>query len=109
MYKSGPVGQRAKKSKAPQAADKKIHAIKHARRGITAVTSSFSDGSRGPIAFCVPEGRVTADEMKAFNLANVGEAFLFTSGSTSHFMTADTLHQVFEQLFSPAIERQRER
>lgn len=71
------------------------------------LTSSWSDGSAGPVAFCVPEGAVKGDEILAFNRAHAGKYMLLTSGGKSHFMTADTLLQVFEQLYSPALALQR--
>ena len=76
---------------------------------LQAMTSSWSDGTAGPIAFCIPDGRMPQELITKFNMDNVGESFVFTSGSSSHFMTADTLDQVFEQLFSPALAKQRKR
>ena len=35
MWKTGAKGERVPRSKAPQKADKKIHTVKHSRRGIT--------------------------------------------------------------------------
>ena len=52
---------------------------------------------------------MNSQEIQQFNLAHHGKAFVLTSGSKSHFMTADTLSQVFDQLYSPALEIQRKR
>ena len=59
------------------------------------------------MAFCIPEGGVKGEEILAFNRAHMGKYMLLTSGGKSHFMTADTLLQVFEQLYSPALALQR--
>ena len=73
------------------------------------LTSSWSDGSCGPIAFTVPEGAMKPDEIVSFNSEHSGEAMVLTSGSNTHFMCSDTLLQVYEQLLSPALEQQRGR
>ena len=79
----------------------------HVRRGITVLTTSWSDGSRGPLAFCVPDGKVSPEAQAAWNVAHKGKSYILTSGSGTHFMTADTLLQLYDQLFSPAVELQR--
>ena len=79
------------------------------RRGVTVLTTSWSDGTRGPLAFCVPDGKITPEEQRAWNVAHKGRSYVLTSGTRSHFMTADTLLQLFEQLFSPALQQQRDR
>lgn len=100
-------GMRAKKKRAPKTMGKKHHAVKGARRGITAITSTWSDGSRGPIAFCIPEGRMKVEEICAFNSRYEGRAFVLTSGTGTHFTSAETMLTVFEQLYSVALQNQR--
>lgn len=73
------------------------------------LTSSWSDGSAGPIAFTIPEGCAKQSDIVRFNEAYAGKAMILTSGTNSHFMTAQTLIQVLEQLVSPALEIQRAR
>ena len=73
------------------------------------MTSSWSSGHAGPIAFCVPEGCVPSEALRSFNLANKGRAYMLTSGTTSHFMTGQVYAQLLEQLYSPAIELQKKR
>ena len=50
-----------------------------------------------------------ASEIQSFNSRHVGEALVLTSGSSSHFMCSDSILTVFEQLLSPALEKQRSR
>lgn len=83
---------------------KKIHL-----QNLEALTSSWSDGSRGPIAFCVPDGALKVEDVKAYNSRHQGESMIVLSGSHTHFMCADTLLQVLEQLYSKAFEIQRAR
>ena len=71
------------------------------------LTSSWSDGTAGPLAFTVPEGKLSAEAIKQFNEKHAGRAMVLTSGTSSHFMTGDTLVQVYEQLYSPALALQR--
>ena len=109
LFKLGSPGEKTSKKKAPARASKKVHTIKHARRGLTALTSSWSDGSAGPICFCIPEGRLNASEIADFNKANVGRSYIVASGTKSHFMSADSLLQIFEQVYSPALRLQRQK
>ena len=71
------------------------------------LTSSFSDGAPGPVAFCLPEGKISPQEALAFNRANHGRAYVLTSGTDSHFMTGEVLAVLLDQLISPALEKQR--
>lgn len=73
------------------------------------LTSSWSDGSMGPLAFTIPEGCAKQADIVRFNEAYAGKAMVISSGTNSHFMTAQTLIQVLEQLVSPALEIQRAR
>ena len=109
LFKTGCPGEPSQKSKAGARTSKKIDAVKHQRRGMTAVTTSWSDGTAGPIAFCVPEGRISAEEMAKFNKEHRGRSYVLSSGSKTHFLTADTLLILYEQLFSPALVLQRQR
>ncbi len=86
----------------------KLKAIK-VNRTNEVLTSTWSDGRGGPLAFCVPEGRISASEIHQFNCQHVGVAYVLTSGTASHFMCAETLATVYEQPYSPALRVQRER
>ena len=109
LFKAGCAGQQAPRKKAPARASKKIHTVKHVRRSITALTSSWSDGTGGPICFSIPEGRMTHAQMTEWNKTHIGRSYVLSSGTKSHFMSADTLLQVFEQVYSPALQMQREK
>lgn len=62
------------------------------------LTTSWSDGAPGPLAFCVPEGRMTAAEMNAWNLSHEGTSYVLSSGSNTHFMTGESWCVLLEQL-----------
>ena len=100
------TGRRVKKSRMNPRGDKTIHAIRGARRPITVLTSSWSDGRPGPVCFCVPERKLSPQEMHASNAANVGRSYVISSQSHTHFMCAQTL---MEQCYSAALEQQRKR
>ncbi|CAK9114704.1 Uncharacterized protein (Fragment), partial [Durusdinium trenchii] len=103
------VGERCSIKKAPHHVDKKLHYIKGCRKSLTVLTSSWSDGTPGPIAFCCPDGALSVSEIQEFNASHVASAMVVPSGTNSHFMTSDTLLQVWEQLYSPALAKQRSR
>lgn len=71
------------------------------------LTSTWSDGQPGPLAYCVPEGRLTHEKISSYNQAHKGTSMIVTSGTKSHFMSAETLNIIMEQLYSPAFARQR--
>lgn len=68
------------------------------------LTSCWSSGHAGPVAFCLPEGAITKEQLELFNRKHRGIAYCLTSGSNTHFMNAEVLCQVLEQLYSPALD-----
>jgi len=62
------------------------------------LTTSWSDGTPRPLAFCVPEGRMTAAEMNAWNLSHEGTSYVLSSGSNTHFMPGESWCVLLEQL-----------
>lgn len=52
---------------------------------------------------------VSSEDIRNYNLANQGRSMIITSGSGTHFMNAESLTVVFEQLYSCAFQLQRER
>lgn len=50
---------------------------------------------------------MTAQEIQKWNQEHEGISMVLSSGGKSHFMCADTLLQVYEQLYSGALARQR--
>ena len=81
--------------------------ISDARKSVTVVTSSFSSGHPGPLAICVPDGFAKQSILDEFNQKWLGQAMVFTSQSSSHFMTAETFLVYLHQLITPALSRQR--
>lgn len=80
-----------------------------ARLSITAVTSSWSDGSAGPLGLCVPQGMVKQDVMDSFNAAHRGHAFMFSSLHKGHFMNGATFITLMKGMLSDAFALQRQR
>lgn len=77
------------------------------RKSITCITSTWSDGSGGPIGLCLPTNVLDQEAINAFNEKYYGRAFLLCSESTSHFMTSDTYLILMKELISTAFEQQR--
>ncbi|CAK9082833.1 unnamed protein product [Durusdinium trenchii] len=107
-HRSG-AGKRVRKLAAGMREDKKIHSVRGSRRSVTVLTTSWSDGTPGPIAFCVAEGHISGQDIVDYNLKNYGRSMVVTSGGSSHFMTGETMMIMMEQLISPALKLQRER
>lgn len=73
------------------------------------LTTSWSDGTPGPIAYCLPEGKLSGAEMAEYNCAHRGKSWVMSSGTSSHFMSGECFAVMLEQLISPALEIQRQR
>ena len=52
---------------------------------------------------------MTQEQMVEFNNRHLGEAVVMSSGSATHFTTADTVLYIFEQVYSVALAKQRAR
>lgn len=52
---------------------------------------------------------MSQQDMVAFNHSHVGEALVLSSGSATHFTTADVVLYIYEQLYSVALAKQRSR
>ena len=76
---------------------------------MTCCTSVWGDGTRGPLGICVPEGMLKASFIAGMNAKYVGKVYMFTSGSQSHFMNADTTVEFLEALVAPAYKLQRKK
>lgn len=48
-------------------------------------------------------------DIVSWNKSHVGRAMIVTSGASSHFMSANVLLEIFEQMISPAFHLQRSR
>ena len=71
------------------------------------MTSSWSTGEPGPVAISIPEGALSPEKMKAYNLAHAGQSLVLSSETSSHFMSGESLLVIYEQLYSAAIAQQR--
>ena len=78
-----------------------------ARQSVTAVTSTWSDGSRGPLGLCCPESFLKPEFMEHFNKEHDGEMFLFSSEGKGHFMHSGTMMTLMHGLLTSAFEKQR--
>ncbi|CAL1164996.1 unnamed protein product [Cladocopium goreaui] len=103
------VGKRSKKVKTPKTLDKKRHAVRGARKSVTALTSSWADGSRGPICFCLPEGAIPAASMREWNAKHVGASYIISTETSSHFMHSNSLLEIYDQCYSVAFHLQRKK
>ena len=70
-------------------------------------TSTWANGTSGPVFACVPDGKLPEDTKRTYNAKYPGEFYVTTSGSSSHFMTADTTIEMLSELYGPAFEAQR--
>lgn len=71
------------------------------RVGVTAVTSTWADGSLGPLGICLATGSVPAAYIRQMNEDYRGHVFLFESGTESHFMNSDTTLLYLHELLGP--------
>lgn len=79
------------------------------RLSITAVTSSWSDGTAGPLGLCYPRGMIKAKQVEEFNLRNKGRALLFCSEKKSHFMDGESFIIMMREMLSDGFSLQRRR
>lgn len=78
-----------------------------ARLSVTTVTTSWSDGTAGPLGICFPLGMFGEQEVTQFNNAHRGEAFLFSSEKRSHFMSGEQFVILLKELLGQAFTQQR--
>ena len=74
-----------------------------------ALTSSWADGSRGPICFCLPEGAIPAASMREWNAKHVGASYIISTETSSHFMHSNSLLEIYDQCYSVAFHLQRKK
>ena len=85
----------------------RVDPVDNEREGFTILTSTWDDGTRGPLAFCFRDGWMPAKIIKKINEENIGELYLMPSQTESHFMTAQTTLEVYHMLYTPAIRKKR--
>ena len=78
-----------------------------ARQSLTCVTSTWSDGTRGPLGLCYPTGAFTQEYVDAFNDKYPGIAYMFPSETRSHFMTGPTFQTLMHGLLTTAFQLKR--
>ena len=71
------------------------------------MTSTWSDGTRGPLSICCPEGFLKEEVMEQMNKQFEGELFLFSSEGRGHFMHAGTFLSLLRGCLSTAFDKQR--
>ncbi len=86
-----------------------VHHVLSCGTSAEALTSSWSTGEPGPIAYCVAEGMVSPEDIQKYNAENQGRSMIVSSGSGTHFMNSETFAVVLEQLYSAAFQLQRDR
>ncbi len=89
--------------KAMTDADSRVDTAENAREACTVVTSTYSDGTRGPLCICFPEGKVSHELAERYNKIYEGEVLIISSKTDTHFMTGETTLELFQRLFTPAL------
>ena len=77
------------------------------RVSITAVTSSWSDGTAGPLGLCIPRGMMSDAEIQSFNSNHRGRCFIFSSERRTHYMNGETFLVLLKGLDAYAIQRRK--
>ena len=90
-----------------QEADVRLDPVKKCRQGMTVCTSIWGDGTPGSLALNAPEGTIPESTRKKLNKIYVGKVYLMLSNSNTHFLTADTMIELWTELFAPAVKLQR--
>lgn len=85
----------------------RVDNINGSRLALTAVTSSWSDGSPGPLGLCYPGNMFNASFVAEFNQKHRGECLLFASERKTHFLNGETWLILLQQLYVDAFAVQR--
>lgn len=78
-----------------------------ARQSITAVTSTWSDGTAGPLGLCFAANAFAQKDVDRFNKEHEGEAFMFSSESHTHFMSGNTFQTLLHGLLTAGYAKKR--
>ena len=71
------------------------------RVGVTAVTSTWADGTMGPLGVCVASGSLPLAWIQQMNSDYRGFVYIFESGTETHFMNAETTMLYLTELIGP--------
>lgn len=77
------------------------------RVSITAVTSSWSNGTAGPLALIMPAGMMKQSLIDEWNVRHRGHSWICTTGRGTHFMNSSTFVAMLQGLLSDAFDVQR--
>ena len=80
-----------------------------ARKSVTVMTTTWSDGSPGPLGVSVPEGMLSSDTISDLNKTFMCRAFVLSSEQKSHFMTAETWLSMLKGMMTNAFAQQRKK
>ena len=69
--------------------------------GVTAVTSTWADGTMGPLGVCVASGSLPLAWIQQMNSDYRGFVYIFESGTETHFMNAETTMLYLTELIGP--------
>ena len=78
------------------------------RASCTVVTSTWADGTHGPIGFSVPPGTLPEAFVQKANASHWGRCHIVVSRSETHFMCADTTIELWNNLYGPAFVLRRQ-
>ena len=78
-----------------------------ARKPFTFCASTWGDGTPGPVAFSVPYQGMPGQLMTDLNARFKGKALFLMSGTDSHMMNAETVLQLYQELYSDGFKSQR--
>ena len=94
-------------SRAARGQDSRNDLVDNARAACTLVTSTWADGSKGPLVHVFPEGAITQKVRDKYNNRYAGRHYIMCSGGPSHFMTANSTIIMYNEAFKPAVRVQR--
>ena len=80
-----------------------------ARKSITILTTTWSDGSPGPLGICTPENFLRQDKINELNERFRGRAHVICSETKTHFMNSSTWVVLLKGLLTDAFALQRKR
>ena len=75
----------------------------------TCTTSLWANGDVGPLTYIFADGVFPHKLVEEMNTKYAGKAHIIVSGKTTHFMDGPTTLKMWQQSFTPALARRRER
>ena len=87
--------------------DARADNIEQARHSITLVTSLWASGECGPLCVVLPTGFLADEELSILQQKYAPDVYFISSKSSSHFMTAETVVNYFDDVLADAFARRR--